>query len=369
MKNSIILILFIIAIPSFVYGVSVGHYEIFPFDIMKNSKNLFSESTHNISDEILQTNISELIDIQSIDDIELKKSRLINYIWHTDSLPHNLPNTIEKNISWYGYQDIENLEQIEKIEIVMDYGLNSNPYLFIPENSNGKLIIYHRGHDGDFFLGKDTISYFIKEGYAVLAFSMPLVGNNNQPVVDLENFGKIKLRYHDDFELLDPTNFSPIKFFVEPIIVSLNYTDKNYNFESYYMVGISGGGWTTTLSAALDDRISKSYSVAGSLPFFLRSDLQDLGDYEQRVRSLYQIANYLELYTIASYGEERKHVQIFNKFDPCCFAGESLLNYYDTMEQKLSDLSGTFEIWIDDTHKEHKISSHMINLILSSMES
>ena len=381
MKKYYILIFFLIGISSFALGGLVGYYETFPFDILKNPSQVDNSHT-SILDEISDSDISELIEIQDNNDIKLKKLNLVSYIWKAGTLPSSLPDNVEKNFSDLRFENMGNLNRIEKIEVSMNYltckdicverkfNLNSNPYLFLPEKSNNKLIIYHQGHAGSFVLGKDTISHFLNEEYSVLAFSMPLVGENNQPIVDLGRFGKINLTHHDDFELIETSDSqSPIKFFVEPVIVALNHVDENYNFESYYMVGISGGGWTTTLVAALDDRISKSYSVAGSLPFFLRNDVQDLGDYEQRLVSLYKIANYLELYTMASFGEDRKHIQIFNKFDPCCFAGESALIYYDAIDFKLSDLVGIFEIWIDDTHKEHKISTHMRNLILMSMES
>ena len=380
MKKYYILIFFLVGVSSFILGGLVGYYDAFPFDISKNSPQ-GNNSHANMLDKISDEHINELIQIQDSNDIELKKLNLLGYIWKTDSLPSTLPDNVEKNFSDSRFKNMENLNRIEKIEISMNYltcknicvdqkfSLSSNPYLFLPEKSNNKLVIYHQGHAGSFVLGKDIISHFLNEGYSVLAFSMPLVGENNQPIVDTKRFGKIKLTHHDDFKLLETSDSqSPIKFFVEPVIVALNHVDENYNFESYYMVGISGGGWTTTLVAALDDRISKSYSVAGSFPFFLRNDIQDLGDYEQRVVSLYRITNYLELYTMASYGEERKHVQIFNKFDPCCFAGESALIYYDSISLKLSGLTGTFEIWLDDTHKEHKISQHARNLIFSSME-
>ena len=376
MMKPVIAVIAIIITLSFFYGVSVGHYQIFPFEILQNMKNFSNDdSTKTLSDEISdetsEGNILQLIDIDNIDDIKLKKSNLTKYLWQTNSLPDTLPDTIKQNIAWYGYDDYlknSNFDRIEIFEIIMDYGVSSNPHIFFPENSNNKLIIYHRGHDGNFWLGKDTISYFLKEGFTVLAFSMPLVGDNNQPVVNLGKFGKIKLEHHDDFELLETSTFSPIKFFIEPIIISLNYIDENYNFDSYYMVGISGGGWTTTLSAAIDDRISKSYSVAGTSPFFMRSGLNDLGDYEQRVSSLYQITNYLELYVLASYGEERKHHQIYNKFDKCCFDGDLGLILIDPINQKLSNHTGNFEVWVDDTHKEHKISESIHQRILNSIE-
>ena len=53
---------------------------------------------------------------------------------------------------------------------------------------------------------------------------------------------------------------------------NFNSLDENFDFDSYYMMGISGGGWTTVLYSAIDDRISQSYSVAGTYPIFMRSD-------------------------------------------------------------------------------------------------
>ena len=43
------------------------------------------------------------------------------------------------------------------------------------------------------------------------------------------------------------------------------------------MIGISGGGWTTTVYPAIDTRISESFSVAGSLPLSLRNTIEDNG--------------------------------------------------------------------------------------------
>ena len=251
----------------------------------------------------------------------------------------------------------------------MEYGINSIAYLFLPENSNGKIIIYHQGHDGDFIIGKENINFFLNKNYAVLAFSMPLLGMNDQPIIDLERFGKIKFTSHNQFEFLESSEFSPVKFFVEPIGVSLNYLDENFNFDSYYMVGISGGGWTTVLFSAIDDRITQSYSVAGSVPMFMRSDSKNIGDYEQRVPELYRIANYLELYILSSFGDERIHVQIFNKYDPCCFSGEMYTTYYDEIKNRMNQLGkGEFEIFLDDTHYEHKISQHALEIIKNSIE-
>jgi hypothetical protein len=116
--------------------------------------------------------------------------------------------------------------------------------------------------------------------------------------------------------------------------------------------------------AAIDERISDSFSVAGSIPFYLRVDSRDMGDYEQTNIELYQNVNYLELYVLSAYGDGRTHVQIFNKNDPCCFSGNGYETYEFIIKDKISQLGkGNFQILIDDTHNEHKISDHTLKLV------
>ena len=130
------------------------------------------------------------------------------------------------------------------------------------------------------------------------------------------------------------------------------------------MIGLSGGGWTTVAYSAIDERISDSFSVSGSIPFYLRVDSRDMGDYEQTNIELYKNVNYLELYVLGAYGDGRQHIQIFNKNDPCCFSGSGYETYEFVIKDKMSQLGkGTFQIFIDDTHNEHKISDHTLKLV------
>ncbi len=329
----------------------------------------FSNNQNSFDSDFFENDYSQYIHVKSVDDISKLKIGLINYIWKENTLNHsNFPRNIEKNIVDQNYSDLKNLKQIDKFTISMEYDINSISYLFLPDNSNNNLIIYHQGHNGDFNNGKKTIEYFLKNGYSVLAFSMPLLGMNNQPIVDTE-FGKIKLVSHEYFQFIESQNFSPLKFYFEPLSTSLNYIENNFNFTNFYMIGISGGGWTTTVYSAIDERISKSFSIAGSIPLSLRINTNDLGDYEQTLPNFYKIANYLDLYILASYGDNRKHVQIFNEYDPCCFSGESFKNYENPIKITVSQLGiGAFQIYLDDTHYEHKISENALGIIIKEME-
>ena len=61
-------------------------------------------------------------------------------------------------------------------------------------------------------------------------------------------------------------------------------------------------------------------------------------------------------------------MQIFNKFDPCCFSIDSIDLLKNSMTTQMSKFeSGTFDIIIDDTHNEHKISESIITLIINEI--
>ena len=132
------------------------------------------------------------------------------------------------------------------------------------------------------------------------------------------------------------------------------------------MIGISGGGWTTTIFSAIDERISKSFSVAGSYPIYLRSEPKNFGDYEQTYFELYSQVNYLEFYILGSY--ERYQLQIFNEFDPCCFSGNAGKTFDFIIQETITDIgTGNFEVFIDESQNQHKISKKSLEIILQRL--
>ena len=372
MKKNILILIIILIISIFIYGVFVGIYKIFPYDVLDSIKSIMLNEKIKSDQQnmVHENNVSKLIHIKNNKDIFKLKNNLIDFIWNNNGFPDSkLPNSVDRNISNSLYSDFQNLQRIDQINILMENNVNSISYLFIPESSNNKLIIYHQGHAGDFYKGKETIQFFLEQNYTILAFSMPLLGMNNQPIVEVPNIGTIKLTSHEHLRFLESSNLSPIKFFIEPVTIALNYLDKTYNFSSYDMIGISGGGWTVTLYSAIDDRISQTYSIAGSIPIYLRSIAENRGDYEQWLPELYQTVNYLDLYIMSSYGEDRKFIQIFNKYDSCCFSGEFYKTYENEIKESLFTLNkGHFDIFLDDTHKTHKISDNALEIIIQSME-
>ena len=373
MNKYLLTFLVISFVSVFFFGTYVGLYKIFPYEILDSSKDvLFEQKSIQNNQFVNQANVGSLIKINSESDVDQKRNFLIEYFWDVGSFQRvndkaQLPE-VETDISDSNYQDFQNLKRIDRLTVEMEYGINSISYLFIPEQSNEKLILYHQGHGGDFLLGKSTIQFFLDRNFTVFAMAMPLLGMNNQPVVEIDGLGEMKLTSHKKLRLLEANNFNPMKLFLDPIQVNLNFLAKEYNFKRYSMIGLSGGGWTTVVYSAIDERISDSFSVGGSIPFYLRVDSRDMGDYEQTNIELYKNVNYLELYVLGAYGDGRQHIQIFNKNDPCCFSG----NGYDTYESVVKDRilqlgKGDFQIFEDDTHYEHKISYITLEQIVKNI--
>jgi hypothetical protein len=129
------------------------------------------------------------------------------------------------------------------------------------------------------------------------------------------------------------------------------------------MIGVSGGGWTTTLYAAIDPTIQSSYPVAGSLPLFLRTaPCNDSGDWEQAGPSLYNKVDYMDFYILGAYGKGRKQIQMLNHYDSCCFEGIRYVTYENTVKSVVNKLGkGAFDVFLDSSFRyDHKISLYAL---------
>lgn len=308
----------------------------------------------------LRNDVFALISTRTAKSILQKRRQLIQFIWGDTRLPSHLPSQIDNNFFDARYADLYNncLQQIEKIVVDMDFGLKSTIYHFIPTHQNGKLVIVHQGHEGDFVKRIGLIAKLLQLRYSVAGFCMPLFGLNNKPTIFHPRFGYIKLERHQEMQFIPCQKGHNLKYFLEPVVVFLNYAVRLYR-QQINMLGISGGGWTTTLVAAIDPRIRMSFPIAGSYPIYLRSNTtSDWGDYEQTVVEVYQLCNYLELYMLGAYGKQRRQLQIINKYDRCCFAGIKWQTYYPLLRKfsaTIEDLD--WDLFMDDSHMEHKIST------------
>jgi hypothetical protein len=309
---------------------------------------------------------------------ERRRQKLLRYVFGEARLPKSLPNVTRRIRDIEFAEGVTNLARIDRLTIAMPLGFTSVAYHLIPRRANGRLLIYHNGHNEDLDAGKGTIAYFLERGYALLVFAMPFAGVNTNPEAIVTRCGLVRLEfeptlYHDTMGCLP----RPHRYFVEPIAVALNYAQR-LRYGLVAMTGLSGGGWATMLYAALDSRVRLSYPVAGARPHYITarrcpgdtstSVRRCFDDFEQRDPGLYRIANHLELYTLGSWGKGRKQVSINNVYDPCCLTGTSYLEWRPIVQAALRRLgTGAFDAAGDRTHREHAISAFTLKLIQADL--
>jgi hypothetical protein len=330
------------------------------------------QSMVKIDLDALAFDVTQIIEIQKSQDVQTKRKNLIQFLWGSDGFPdEKLPAETVQGISDSDFVSLTNLKRIDRLTVNMEFGINSIAYHFIPQQANGELAMYHQGHNGKFSVGIRTIQAFLNKGYSVIALSMPLLGMNNKPLIDFKRFGKIILHSHSQMPFLEPPQCHPIKYFLVPVATCVNYA-ASFKYKRIIMVGISGGGWTTTLYAAIDPRIKHSFPTAGSLPNYLRArDITNsgtIGDYEQIEPALYRTVNYLEFYILGSFGDGRRQLQILNEFDSCCFKGTGFKTYKDIIKNTVQGLgSGSFDVFLDSTHRLHQISPRALEVIFEDL--
>jgi hypothetical protein len=371
---NVVIVLGLMAL-SGIYGFMINRNHLFPYEQLRQVYTLFhpkptesAPEARNETEELnpaekalyekiaplyTQTDVAQLISINTPEEALERRQQLIDLLWGELGLPQRQPDEVKRGVPVSDFTDEDNLQRVDRLIVKMDFGLDSVVYHYIPKDGNGKLVFWHEGHDEPD--SSEYIRQFLDKGYAVLTFFMPLYGENSKPVVFIPRLGNIQLTFQDYFVFLEPENGHPVKYFMEPIVVGLNYIEQEYDYDHIAMTGYSGGGWSTTLAAAIDPRIQSSFPVAGSYPIFLR-EYRDRSHYEHQLPELYTLANFLELYVLGGYGEGRMQMQILNQYDPCCYAGIKGELYRDEVSARVKVLgAGSWELFIDP-YDQHGIS-------------
>jgi len=319
------------------------------------------------------------ITVHSARQVAEKRRALIHYLWGAEGFPRRLPDAVLTNVP-SPVKQLDHLARVDELRIEMAPGLQGLAYHFIPKHPNFELVIVHHGHactfdddpsprDAGYGLQR-TIRALLREGYGVLGVFMP----HQRP-------GDCSGGHDAMFQLT--TTGSPIKYFLEPTAISLNYlkgrsrADHFPKYRAFHMIGLSGGGWTTTIYAAIDPTIRCSFPVAGTIPLYLRSG-GSIGDREQFEPSFYAKAGYSDLYILGGEGKGRRQVQILVRRDDCCFGeaqhdaksigsgyAESMHDYESRVQAALKEIGyGSFHLEIDETAPSHMISHHTIEEVL-----
>lgn len=150
---------------------------------------------------------------------------------------------------------------------------------------------------------------------------------------------------------------------VGPVCIAINKLKNDFPSAAIYMTGISGGGWMTTISAACDARIAKSYQFVGTLPDMIYINR----DFEQRLDGL--TADYLTLYMLAAC-PGRRHMQVLYENDPVAFNRADFNtrpDYSVQMAAKAAAIGGgDYDLnWVN--YNQHAYQSAFSTLVISEL--
>jgi hypothetical protein len=318
-------------------------------------------------------------------DVINKRKEIIQAIWNDSRIPDRSDVIVTHNIQSPLHPQ-EVVGHVDKIEIPVAAvdSIKDLAYLFVPVKRNKRLIVFNPGHsytliddDRHYSRVEATITGLVEAGYDVLAVFMPHVTESAGPDFKFDHCKVI----NTDLGISNPLPTYGLRLFLDPTIVSLNYVLTKYRYKRVDMVGLSGGGWTTNLISAIDDRIKYSFNVAGSIPLYYRK-AGSIGDVEQFLPQLYRdIAGYPDLYVLGASGKGRKQVQILNRQDNCCFGqkqhdpekdyASDMHLFEQTVKDRLDSLGERdhYYLIIDETAPNHQISEYALkNVILPELK-
>lgn len=303
--------------------------------------------------------------------LEEIRAELLVHLWGEPRLPTlAVPTLLELGISDPWIPGVENAASVDRITWPNDYSdkpvfSHSVANHFHPKQGGQRLILYNEGHCSPFCASSPrAISFFLEHGFSVLAYAMPLYGPNEDPT--WESIA----RRHSLLEELEGGNLSVLRLFFEQLAFGLNYVQSNFDYIDISMIGYSGGGWTSTIYPALDTRVGISFPIAGTLPRHLLP--ADIDEYEQSVeRAIYEVASFVDFYSLASSGPGRRHIHTLNIDDPCCFAARGLEPQLEENRKEVQllvdegGLGGQYLVHVVTDHNGHEISQAALDMALA----
>jgi hypothetical protein len=301
---------------------------------IQDERNLWRSYVYRSIDILNKANFS--FKINSNEKLKEFRNLIIeDYILEEDQVKFSQLKIIKDNSY---YEKIKNQLNDTNIFEVSYYNMDHYGIHHRSKNNcdNYELIIYISGHTNSAYENKSFLEFkknVLNNCYDVLVlgstgFGLAEISENNFPGQPL-NFDKSSI--HEIFQYYSDPKFPNKKPL--SLMLSGNYylikkfIKQNKNYEKIFMVGLSGGGWYTTFLSSIITEINSSYSIAGTQPLvFFVNPLSNEGDWEQHSSSIFKIIDYVDLYLLSTldknFKNSRKHFQIYNDQDPCCFTLE-----------------------------------------------
>lgn len=312
----------------------------------------------------IDSSLPTMIRASSATKVSTLRTKMISRIWSGNGMPADGADAVTTGVAEILPVTPSNISRIDRYTVNMDDNVSSTiatlePYLWRPTSPNGKCVIMVTGHTGTstaWAAGNQgtLVKELVEANYTVCGMYMPFFDANALTTV----------ANHNARAAIPTATLNDMKFFVEAPIRMINELDGE--FSTFYMTGISGGGFTTAIVPAIDTRIGRSSQLAGSLPLY-RHNISGTGprDYEQFLPSLYTFMDFQDLYVMCA-SDGRRHRHALNSADPSSFPNSDYAAMTDfTAAVSAAITGGGTYTFVVDTNTSHNFSTTERAAILS----
>lgn len=326
-------------------------------------KNPLSPLRPAFSEVFYTYDIYQDIHVYSNAQINAARQTLIDAIWKNNDYSDTELGVDQVTENFTGVSEFTSLpsfSSMRRVRVDMDDGeFYDYAYIIEPVSiTKNNLVWVNYGHGSAFDINEtdDVIEEFLSRGYIVCTKHLSLNGLNNTtrnpPITTVGVVG------HNLLPLIETATLNPVKYFIESQIRVTNYALSIYpqlNQNNYYMMGVSGGGWSTAITAAIDTRIKKSFSVAGIQPLWANPLTNpSTSDWEQGYEGfpesdwhifLANTISYMDVFILAA--QNREHYHFRNITDPCCFSGHDALGWGPKLQALVKHFAnGKFDFFL-----------------------
>lgn len=312
----------------------------------------------------------------------LYRYQIRNHLFGSQVLPTATPDAFEPGYTpaWpYNIYNVKspNLLRIDRITHHVDDDVVVYAYHYVNTSGSKKLFISHEGHSYFNLTGHEVhIEQMLHLGWNVVLVQMPQQFSPDSPPAEPD---PSMVLGHDDWALPretdDPTY---LRTFFLPTLYAKSHLQQTYGYDTFAMVGLSGGGWTTTFMAALDTDIRAAWCVSGTMPQGVYPPTDAVRDYEQRseanvhgsARPVFAFLpeNYLDLYAMSATDERFFRLVYVENEAPPYWPSAGLHAEIDAyVAEADARVTGTVAVSYDTTQNDHIISPFTRDVIVADL--